>query len=183
MWREVVYGIVLLGMLATLGLSVRGAGLLLSAWRSTRWPTAIARITRAGILERHDEDGPRGYCPQVAYTFSVDATQYGGTRIAFGIENLYGSPAFAHAYHAMLRVGMHVPVHYHPAKPGYSVLRPGIVRNSFLPLLRGIACFTLLALVLTVLPPAMGVPPLLVPAFQAISNAGGSGAWLPGGPR
>ncbi|WP_166873093.1 DUF3592 domain-containing protein [Massilia mucilaginosa] len=182
MWKEAVYGVVLLGMGANLLLSLRGLGIVLTAWRSTRWPTALARITRASILERRDEDGPRGYCPDVAYAFSVGASAYGGARIAFGLEKLYGSPGFAHAYDDLLCVGKQVPVHYHPAKPALSVLRPGITRSSFLSLSRALAGLTLLALVLMALPPAIGVPPLLVPAFNALSGAQGSGAWMPVAP-
>ncbi|NHZ95903.1 DUF3592 domain-containing protein [Massilia sp. CCM 8734] len=168
MWKEVVYGVVLLAMAASLLLSVRGLRVLRRAWQSTRWPTACARISRAGILERHDEEGPRGYCPDVAYTFLVDGVVHDGERIAFGVEKLYGSHGFAHAYDHILCVGKEMPVHYHPAKPAISVLYPGITRNSFLPLLRAAACGILLALVLIVLPPAMGVAPMLAPLFNAL---------------
>lgn len=179
MWSEAVYGVVLLGMAATLLLSLRGLRVLLSAWQSRRWPTASARITVAAILERHDEPGPCGYCPQVAYTFSVDGREYGGTRIAFGTEQLYGSPGFADAYDAILCVGKQVPVHYHPSTPTVSVLYPGIVRHSFLPFLRAMLGLTLLAVVLLALPAGMGVPPFLLPVFKAISGAAGNGAWIP----
>ena len=74
-----------------------------------------------------DDDPVR---PVVCYTYSVRGKTFNGSRLFFGPPDLIGYIAGSDAIEGLQR-GMKVRVHYDPARPGRSVLRPGPRASSY----------------------------------------------------
>ena len=95
---------------------------------SRNWPTVQGQVERLEVVTieggRH---GGTTFKPMIVYRYRVGARAYEGRRIratTFG-----GSFADQAAARAMLddyHPGSTVTVHYHPRRPGNSLLRPGV---------------------------------------------------------
>ena len=122
---------------------VIGAALLLSgALQATRilsslsWPTATGTIAQSDLKHGYMREGILKYKAHIVYHYDVDGTRYSGRRIAFSGAATHGWKAREVA--AAYRVGDTVTVHYHPSKPGQSVLITGVTWQGFSTLLVGV---------------------------------------------
>lgn len=90
------------------------------------WPTAEAEILESNIEEDRNRSATGkaniAFTPTVRYTYLVDGTRYEGNRITFsraGFDFLDASNI-----RDQFAINQKMPVHYNPAKPSESVLRP-----------------------------------------------------------
>jgi hypothetical protein len=103
---------------------------------SRRWPT-----TEGEILESTPEPDESGFRPRVKYRYGVAGRDYESQNIAY--HGGTGSRDAAQAVCSRYPPGSRVRVHFHPWRPGWAVLEPGIKLHVIL-------CLALL------------VPPLMV---------------------
>lgn len=94
---------------------------LVEARASSHWPSVPGRITSSKtemVVGRHGSSGA-----DIRYTYSVGGARFNGSRLEvvdYSANTSYASDAVAE-----FPEGAEVPVHYDPARPGNSVLRPG----------------------------------------------------------
>ena len=108
-----------------LSLTLVGVWLLLWGWLGLRlvrraggWPTTPGRILTSDITTV-DRLGRDSFLPRLRYRYTVDGTEYQGSRLSFRIYT-YPHRAILAAYH--YPAGDLVTVHYNPAAPDRSVL-------------------------------------------------------------
>lgn len=118
--------------------AVTGLGLLVllfaaafswMVWRASRWPVARGRVISAEAEAFADPDPGIGpvrtlYRPSVVYTYQVDGLKFVGDRVMLGVAVASTFSSLARRMAERYPVGSEVDVHYNPAGPGESVLRP-----------------------------------------------------------
>lgn len=114
------------------GLAVTIFGVLevLKAQASASWPGAPGIIVASEMSEHYDSDSGTTYSADIAYTFQVAATSYRGDQIKIGEVSTSDADDARHWLNKY-PVGAEVLVYYDPAKPGESVLEPGVHASTF----------------------------------------------------
>jgi hypothetical protein len=102
----------------------------------TSWPSVEGVILESVVVA--NREGRQSFRPVVRYAYAVDGVCYEGHRIASGEPVDFAAYTRARRVLDAYRPGGTVIVHYDPARPGVSVLRPGM---------------------LPVLPPALAIAP------------------------
>lgn len=120
---QIIFGRVIPLLLMFIGAYILyfGCWELLRANQSRTWPTAQGLIQNSSM-----ERGGKGeYWARVTYDFTVNATAFHGTRVAFGD---YGSSVSSHAQDIVNRYpkGKTVTVYYNPRNPQMCLLEPGV---------------------------------------------------------
>lgn len=105
-------------------------GFLLYAVKAAFWPVARGRIVASGAQAYRDwrtADRRRSrrtfYRSSVVYEYEVNGRTYRGDRVTLGVMSST-LPGFARRTAARYPFGSEVAVHYDPARPSDSVLRP-----------------------------------------------------------
>lgn len=133
-WRmpnELIIGLALLGVVWIAGFGWAHLRALNKANASETWPTAIATVHSASVVEEESTDREGHTCtwynPVVAYSFSVAGQTFESRRLRFG-NYRRASRAKAEAMLAPYRAGGSAQVRYNPEAPEECVLettRPG----------------------------------------------------------
>lgn len=103
---------------------------------SARWPRVPGVITDITVRRAHGVDGDVLERLDVGYRFSDGIDDHTGSRSYFGDAFLLsflgrrGSPRYA--------LGQTIQISYNPARPGDSVLRPGVQRELLVLLFAGV---------------------------------------------
>ena len=115
-----------------------GGGLTFWGWRivgdaraSSSWQQVEGVVTRSEVTHSTDSDGDDSYSPRVTYGYLAGNLRQESYTIKFG-ENSYDSRRSAEAIADRYPVGQKVTVYYDPARPGKSVLEPGVTGGSYI---------------------------------------------------
>ena len=93
---------------------------------SRNWPTVQGQVERLEVVS-NQVDGGTTYKPRIIYRYRVGAREYQGRRIrATTFGGGFSDQAAARAMLDGYYPGSAVTVHYHPRRPGNSLLRPGV---------------------------------------------------------
>jgi hypothetical protein len=131
--NELVWGLVIVGLLWTLGFAWAHLRAIGKAKAAETWPTAVATIRSTDVVEEEstDREGHTStwYNPVVAYSYSVAGRGYDSKRLRFG-NYRRASRAKAEAMLAPYHPGGSAQVRYNPDAPEECVLetvKPGPV--------------------------------------------------------
>ena len=120
---------IFVGVLFLGGLILLADGLsdLMGALRSRAWPRVDGVVSKSKLVSvsKKQRQEPN-WKPEIHYTFTFNGTPLTGTLVAFGLDGLAGSRAFATAYVDRYPVGQQVSVCVDPKDPSRSVLEPGL---------------------------------------------------------
>lgn len=112
-----------------IGLTWFGAGRLINASTSRRWPTTQGRIETTSIKKveerRHGMTLVRTR-PTIHYEYEVNGKPYRGDRFSFDMSIAVDANGAALELAAKYPVGTTVAVHYKPGRPSRSVIEPGV---------------------------------------------------------
>ena len=129
--NELVWGLVLVGLLWTGGFAWAHLRAVGKAKAAETWPTAVATIQSATVVEEEssDRDGHSStwYNPVVAYSYAVGGRQFESKRLRFG-NYRRASRKKAEAMLTPYRAGGTAQVRYNPEAPEECVLetaKPG----------------------------------------------------------
>jgi hypothetical protein len=130
---ELVWGLVLLGLVWTGGFAWAHLRAVGKARAAETWPTAVGTVHSAAVVEEESTDGDGNsstwYNPVVAYSYSVAGQTFESTRLRFGNYRRASRPK-AEAMLAPYRAGGTTQVRYNPQAPEECVLetaKPGPV--------------------------------------------------------
>ena len=131
--NELVWGLVLVGMVWTGGFASAHLRAVGKAKASETWPTAVGTVHSADVVEEESTDreghSSTWYNPVVAYSYSVAGKNFESRRLRFG-NYRRASRAKAEAMLAPYRAGGAAQVRYNPQAPEECVLetaKPGPV--------------------------------------------------------
>jgi hypothetical protein len=129
--NELVWGLVLLGVVWTGGFAWAHLRAVGKAKAAETWPTAVGTIHSAAVVEEESTDregnSSTWYNPVVAYSYSVAGRTFESKRLRFG-NYRRASRSKAEAMLAPYRAGGTAQVRYNPEQPGECVLetvKPG----------------------------------------------------------
>jgi len=129
--NELVWGLILIGLLWTGGFGWAHLRAVGKARASETWPTAVGTVHSAAVVEEEstDREGNTStwYNPVVAYSYSAGGRQFESTRLRFG-NYRRASRNKAEAMLAPYRAGGSAQVRYNPDGPEECVLetaKPG----------------------------------------------------------
>lgn len=91
---------------------------------SLAWPSTTAVVAELR-LEPHESRKGTEYSPRVKYDYEVDGASYEGRNVQYGMVRI-ADEALAEELRTTYAPGAAVAVYYDPARPGRSVLRPGL---------------------------------------------------------
>jgi hypothetical protein len=121
----------MVGTLICAVIAVVFLGIALWVFRSVRarrtWPVTRGTITDTAIRQNvsvSDDEESVTFVPVVEYRYQVGTAAYASSGIGFG-EVGYGAIGSAEKVLAQYPIGSAVDVHYNPAKPGETFLKPG----------------------------------------------------------
>lgn len=104
---------------------------------SLSWPTALGTIIESEVRVNSGGEGRPTFTPRVSYVYSIDGTEFLGTRIRFGNMS-HNSRADATRIADRYTVGTTVHVAYLLRDPSVSVLEPGPQAKSLVVILAGL---------------------------------------------
>ncbi len=104
---------------------------ILWQYRASRFPTAMATITRSEVIERQGSKGGRTYTLELAYQFSVRDQKHTGTRFRYYASGSSNRDE-AERLQSEFRVGRIVTAYYPPDEPDAAILRPGVEGTDLL---------------------------------------------------
>jgi len=96
-------------------------------WSSSRWPTAVGKVTESRAVEFRDQDGS-SLEGKIRYGYKVNGFSYVSGRVRYSFNSAWDCDGALTSYFDTQRYksGDDVVVHYHPNCPTVAVLRPGI---------------------------------------------------------
>jgi hypothetical protein len=103
---------------------VRGLRAILSAWRSTEWPSVPGEIL-ASYVEDDGNETPR-YRATIIYRYVVAGGEYVGELVYFGARMSLPWSEWADRLVSRYQPGQTVPIRYDQSDPTRSVIEPGI---------------------------------------------------------
>jgi hypothetical protein len=131
--NELVWGLVLLGLLWTGGFAWAHLRAVGKARAAETWPIALGTVHSAAVVEEESTDregnSSTWYNPVVAYSYSVGGRSFESKRLRFGNYRRASRPK-AEAMLAPYRAGGSAQVRYNPQVPEECVLetvKPGPV--------------------------------------------------------
>lgn len=97
------------------------------------WPTTTGTVKTAQVTRplSGDQRPGLGYEPQVTYEFAVDGKTFAGNRVGVIPQQGY-SQAHASQIVEQNKPGAQVTVHYDPANPAHSTLKPAAAGGRFM---------------------------------------------------
>jgi hypothetical protein len=94
---------------------------------SRHWPSTEGVVRQSSAVIWYRE--PDGYVARVTYQYTVGGQSYLGSRVSFGYKSARYSRDAAEALVHRFSAGTPVPIYYLPARPGISVLIPGVPKT------------------------------------------------------
>ncbi len=128
--REMVFFTIFISVFYLAGFAILGFGIW-AARRSTHaatWPTTEGVLDKIVLTSKSGTDEKPTYQVQVEYTYTVDGTEYHGSRLAYGYVASTGYEVHKEI-HDKLKDAEIVDVRYDPNDPATSTLSFGIHRS------------------------------------------------------
>jgi hypothetical protein len=118
------------GTLFLAGLLTFAAGILelVGAIRSRSWPSVVGVVSKSrlvSVVNRRSNVTVTTWKPEILYTFTFNGAALKGNIVAFGLDGLSMSKAWAASYVDRYPVGRQISVFVDPNDTSSSVLEPG----------------------------------------------------------